>query len=157
MADALYQFQFQMHEEAFSYLDKLAYNAQMFAGIPPQVYGGAGDPSIETFGGQQQQLNSALGKLNIYWENLKEEHAKADELAVNCAKDNLTADMKQVILERGLRVQKRLHTAGRSAGQRARLRGYRPGSAGDRGRAAPTLDGFDAGGGEQSAGAGDLR
>jgi hypothetical protein len=101
MADALYQFQFQMHEEAFSYLDKLAYNAQMFAGIPPQVYGGAGDPSIETFGGQQQQLNSALGKLNIYWENLKEEHAQADELAVNCAKDNLTADMKQVILERG--------------------------------------------------------
>jgi hypothetical protein len=101
LADALYQFQFQMHEEAFSYLDKLAYNAQMFAGIPPQVYGGSGDPSIETFGGQQQQLNSALGKLNIYWENLKEEHAQADELAVNCAKDNLTADMKQVILERG--------------------------------------------------------
>ena len=101
MADALYQFQFQMHEEAFSYLDKLAYNAQMFAGIPPQVYGGAGDPSVETFGGQQQQLNVALGKLNIYWENLKEEHAKADELAVNCAKDNLTADMRQVILEHG--------------------------------------------------------
>jgi hypothetical protein len=101
LADALYQFQFQMHEEALGYLDKLAYNAQMFAGIPPQVYGGTGDPSIETFGGQQQQLNSALGKLNIYWENLKEEHAKADELAVNCAKDNLTADMKQVILERG--------------------------------------------------------
>jgi hypothetical protein len=101
LADALYQFQFQMHEEAFSYLDKLAYNAQMFAGIPPQVYGGSGDPSIETFGGQQQQLNSALGKLNIYWENLKEEHAQADELAVNCAKDNLTADMKQVVLERG--------------------------------------------------------
>jgi hypothetical protein len=73
----------------------------MFAGIPPQVYGGAGDPSVETFGGQQQQLNSALGKLNIYWENLKEEHAKADELAVNCAKDNLTADMRQVVLERG--------------------------------------------------------
>ncbi len=45
LADALYQFQFQMHDEAFGYLDKLAYNAQMFAGIPPQVYGGAGDPS----------------------------------------------------------------------------------------------------------------
>jgi hypothetical protein len=101
LADALYQFQFQMHDEAFSYLEKLAYNAQMFAGIPPQVYGGSGDPSIETFGGQQQQLNSALGKLNIYWENLKEEHAQADELAVQCAKDNLTADMRQVIMERG--------------------------------------------------------
>jgi hypothetical protein len=101
MADALYQFEFQMHEEALNYLEKLAYNAQMFAGIPPQVYGGSGDPSIETFGGQQQQLNTALGKLNIYWENLKEEHAKADELAVNCARENLTTDMKLVVLERG--------------------------------------------------------
>jgi hypothetical protein len=97
----LYQFQFQMHEEAFNYLDKLAFNAQMFAGIPPQVYGGAGDPSVETFGGQQQQLDTALGKLNIYWENLKEEHAAADELAVNCAKDNLTADLRQVVMEQG--------------------------------------------------------
>ena len=101
IADALYQFQFQMHEEAFNYLDKLAFNAQMFAGIPPQVYGGSGDPSVETFGGQQQQLNTALGKLNIYWENLKEEHAEADELAVNCAKDNLTADLRQVVMEQG--------------------------------------------------------
>jgi hypothetical protein len=101
MADALYQFQFEMHQEAFSYLDKLAYNAQMFAGIPPQVYGGEGDEHIETFGGQQQQLNTALGKLNIYWENIKEEHAAADEIAVECAKDNLTDDMRQVIAEKG--------------------------------------------------------
>ncbi len=32
---------------------------------------------------------------------MKEEHAKADELAVNCAKDNLTGDMRQVVMERG--------------------------------------------------------
>lgn len=101
LKDALYQFQFEMHQEAFAYLDKLAYNAQMFAGIPPQVYGGEGDKDIQTFGGQQQQLNSALGKLNIYWENLKEEHAQADELAVNCAKDNLTDDMKRVVQDKG--------------------------------------------------------
>jgi hypothetical protein len=101
LGDALFQFQFQMHEEAFSYLDKLAMNAQVFAGVPPQVYGGAGDPHVETFGGQQQQLNTALGKLNIYWDNLREEHAAADELAVRCAKDNMTDDLRQVILEKG--------------------------------------------------------
>lgn len=101
LADALFQFQFQMHEEAFSYLDKLAMNAQMFAGVPPQVYGGAGDPHVETFGGQQQQLNVAMGKLNIYWDNLREEHAAADELAVRCARDNLTGDLREVVLEQG--------------------------------------------------------
>jgi hypothetical protein len=101
LADALFQFQFQMHEEAFAYLDKLAMNAQIFAGVPPQVHGGAGDPHVETFGGQQQQLNTALGKLNIYWENLRQEHAEADELAVQCAKANLTDDLRQVIAEKG--------------------------------------------------------
>jgi hypothetical protein len=101
LADALFQFQFQMHEEAFNYLDKLAFNAQMFAGVPPQVYGGSGDPNVATFGGQQQQLNTALGKLNIYWDNLREEHAAADELAVRCAKQNITDDLRQVILEKG--------------------------------------------------------
>lgn len=100
-ADALYQFKFSMDPEAFSYNDKMLYYAQMFAGVPPQVYGGAGDKHVETFGGQQQQLNTALGKLNIYWENLREETAAADELAVKCAQDNLTDDLKQVVRERG--------------------------------------------------------
>jgi hypothetical protein len=100
-ADALFQFKFSMDPEAFAYNDKLLYYAQMFAGVPPQVYGGAGDKHIETFGGQQQQLNTALGKLNIYWENLREESAKADELAVRCSQDNMTDDVKQVVRERG--------------------------------------------------------
>ena len=42
-----------------------------------------------------------MGKLNIYWDNLREEHAAADELAVRCAKDNLTEDIKEVLAERG--------------------------------------------------------
>jgi hypothetical protein len=149
LADALYQFQFQMHDEAFSYLEKLAYNAQMFAGIPPQVYGGSGDPSIETFGGQQQQLNSALGKLNIYWENLKEEHAQADELAVQCAKDNLTADMRQVILERGSEFR---NDYIRMDDLQGSIHAYA-----DTDQGLPvTVDGFDDGSDQQSIGAGDL-
>ena len=36
LADALYQFQFQMHEEAISYLDKLAYKAQSLPGFRPR-------------------------------------------------------------------------------------------------------------------------
>lgn len=101
LADALFQFQFQMHEEAFAYLDKLAMNAQIFAGVPPQIHGGPGDENVQTFGGQQQQLNVALGKLNIYWENLRDEHAAADGLAVRCAQRNMTEDLRQVIVENG--------------------------------------------------------
>jgi hypothetical protein len=102
LQDALWQFEIELKiQEAMEYQKNQAFNAQMFAGVPPQLYGGEGDPSIETFGGQQQQLNTALGKLNIYWENLKDEHAEADMLAVNCAKDNLTEDMRKVVEDQG--------------------------------------------------------
>ncbi len=99
--DAIFQFKFTMEAEAFTYPDKLLYLGQMFAGVPPQVYGGAGDEHIETFGGQQQQMNAALGKLNIYWENLRDESAQSDELAVKCAADNMTEDMKNAVSSKG--------------------------------------------------------
>ena len=100
-ADAIYQFKFELQETAYQYLEALISNAQLFAGIPAQVYGGEGDPNIQTKGGQEQQLNTAMGKLNIYWDNLREEHAEADELGIKCAQDNLTEDMRQVVQERG--------------------------------------------------------
>jgi hypothetical protein len=101
LEQALWQFQFQLEGEIAQYLEKMIYNAQMFAGVPPQVYGGAGDPNIQTMGGQEQQLQVALGKLNIYWDNLREEDAEAAALAVLCAKNNLTDDMRQVIQSKG--------------------------------------------------------
>lgn len=101
LEEAIYQFEFHLDPEAYSYGDKLLYLGQMMAGIPPQVYGGAGDPSIETKGGQEQQLNTALGKLNIQWDAIRDEHAEADELAVECAQNNLTDDIKQVIANQG--------------------------------------------------------
>ena len=62
LADALFQFQFAMHEEAFNYLDKLAFNAQMFAGVPPQVYGGSGDRTCRDFRGPAATANFRHGQ-----------------------------------------------------------------------------------------------
>jgi hypothetical protein len=102
LQDALYQFEYNLKiEEGMNYCKEQMMSAQMFAMVPPQVYGGQGDPAIETFGGQKQQLNTAMGVLQIYWENLKDEHAQADQLAVECAKDNLTDDMWRVIKDKG--------------------------------------------------------
>lgn len=102
LQDALWQFTTDLHiQEAMQYLREEMMSAQNFAMVPPQVMGGPNDPATETFGGQKQQLNTALGVLNIYWENLREEHAQADEQAVNCAKDNLTDDLKRVLRDKG--------------------------------------------------------
>jgi hypothetical protein len=102
LQDALHQFSYALDiNGAMEYLKALMFDAQTFAGVMPQTYGGAGDPNIQTFGGQKQQLNTAHGTMGIYWENIKEEHATADELAVECAKANLTEDLKYAIEEKG--------------------------------------------------------
>jgi len=102
LQDAIFQAQIELHiQEGMEYCKEQMMNAQMFAMVPPQVYGGPGDPSIETAKGQAQQLNTAMGVLNIYWENIKDEHSAADGLAVECAKDNLTEDLRQTVEEKG--------------------------------------------------------
>lgn len=102
LQDAIFQAQIELHiQEGMEYCKQQMMNAQMFAMVPPQVYGGPGDPAIETAKGQAQQLGTAMGVLNIYWENIKDEHAAADGLAVECAKDNLTEDLRQTIEEKG--------------------------------------------------------
>jgi hypothetical protein len=102
LSDAIFQAEINLHiQEGMEYCKEQMMNAQMFAMVPPQVYGGQGDPSIETAAGQKQQLGTAMGVLNIYWENLKDEHAAADGLAVECAQENLTEDLRQVIEEKG--------------------------------------------------------
>jgi len=101
LEDALWQFEIELKiQEAMAYCKEQMMDAQMYAMVPPQVYGGQGDPSIETAAGQKQQLGTAMGVLNIYWENLKDEHAAADERAVACAADNLTDDLQDVIEEK---------------------------------------------------------
>ena len=102
LQDAIWQFQIELKiREGMEYCKAQMMNAQMFAMVPPQVYGGQGDPAIETAQGQKQQLGTAMGVLNIYWENLREEHAQQTSLRSMCAKDNLTDDVLQVIEEKG--------------------------------------------------------
>lgn len=102
LEDAFHQFEFAIKiAEGMEYQKHQALEAQTFALVPPQVYGGQGDPNIQTFGGQELNKNTALGALNIYWENLKDEHAEADELAVECAAENLTQDLQYSIEDKG--------------------------------------------------------
>lgn len=102
LKDALFQFEYALKlAELLEYLKYLMISAQTFAGIQPQTYGGPGDPNVQTKGGQAQQLDTALGVIGVYWQNLKEEHAEADGLAVECAANNLTSDLKYAIEEKG--------------------------------------------------------
>ena len=58
--------------------------AQLLNGLPPQVAGAGTNEDVETFGGQQLQMDSAASGLTPFWENVKEEHAWAAQNAIEC-------------------------------------------------------------------------
>ena len=81
---AIMQFEFKLDAQIFSYPNMLIQMCELISGVTPQTFGGGGQRGIETKGGQEQSLDTALTKLNIFWENLKEEHACAAQNALEC-------------------------------------------------------------------------
>lgn len=103
ISDILQHYEFKIDSNIFNYLDRLWSFCQLIAGIPPQVFGGGTQEGVETAKGQQQMLDQALGKLGIYWDNVKEEHAMAAQNAIECLQANMeyTGDLRNVIEENG--------------------------------------------------------
>jgi len=99
LEDAIVQIRAEIDSNIYHYQQQLVFTAQLISGTPPQIFGGGGDPHIETASGQQQQLSTALGKLGLFWDNVREEHAQAAEVAVHSAAQNMTDDLVSVITD----------------------------------------------------------
>jgi hypothetical protein len=99
LEDAIVQIKAEIDSAMYTYQEKLVFTAQMLVGTPPQIYGGSGDPNIQTKGGQEQQLTTAMGKLGLFWDNIRQENADAAELSVKCAARNMTDDWISVVTD----------------------------------------------------------
>lgn len=95
----IYQVQTKLEATIFQYAESLKRDMEMLVGAPPQIFGGQGDPHVETKGGQEQQLSTAMGKLGLPWNCMRTEHAEASENAVKCAGQNMTEDWKEVVTD----------------------------------------------------------
>jgi len=84
LGDSIMQFEFKLDPQVFTYPNMLINMCELISGVTPQTFGGGGQEGIETKGGQEQALNTALGRLNIYWKGVKEEHAQAAQNALEC-------------------------------------------------------------------------
>ncbi len=73
--------------------------AQLLNGMPPQLMGGGTQPGVETFGGQQIQVDTANTGMEPFWENVKEEHAAAAQNAIECLQTLLRVGAAQEIFE----------------------------------------------------------
>lgn len=63
--------------------------AQLLNGLPAQISGSGTNPDVDTFGGQQLQVQSANTGLAPFFENVKEEHAAAAQNAIECLQELL--------------------------------------------------------------------
>lgn len=92
-----------MDANLFNYMDRLMNLVQLISGVPPQVFGAGTTEGVETFSGQRQMLDQALGKLSIFWANQKDEYASAGQNAIECLQKNMeaTGELWSVIEEEG--------------------------------------------------------
>lgn len=76
----------------FQYVATLKQDMELLVATPPQTFGAGTQEGVETMGGQEQQLNSGMMKLGLFWDVIGEENSEAAENAIKCAAKNMTDD-----------------------------------------------------------------
>lgn len=84
LASALFQPQFHIDPGIYSYGQTLLQLAQLLSGIQPQIFGAGTNKGVETKGGQAQMLDTAMGRLMLFFKEQREEHAFRSKNAVKC-------------------------------------------------------------------------
>ena len=93
LSNLIFQPDFHIDSKIFEYGPSLVQLAQVIAGVQPQSFGGS-DPNVKTMGGQEQALRTALGRMKLFWDQIREEHAAAAECSVRCTIKNMDDRMK---------------------------------------------------------------
>lgn len=90
LADLVHQFVFTLEPELLRYIATLPGQMQLLTGVMPQLVGDDPGGNVQTFGGQELQTSSAKNKLNLNWNQIREQDAEAAEQGVSCAGRNMT-------------------------------------------------------------------
>jgi hypothetical protein len=96
LSELMYQPEFHIDSHIFEYGPQLIQLAQVLVGVQPQTFGGS-DPNVKTMGGQQQALKTALGRMMLFWDQIREEHAARAQNSVKCSVANMDDEIKIVI------------------------------------------------------------
>ena len=96
--EMMWQPEFHIDAKIWEYGPQLVQLAQTLAGVQPQTFGGS-DPNVKTMGGQAQALKTAMGRMAIFLDQMREEHAERSVNSVSCTVENMDELMK--ITEQG--------------------------------------------------------
>lgn len=94
---AIFQVRGEIDAMIFQYVAMLKQDMELLVGTPPQTFGAGTQSGVETKGGQEQQLQTGMQRLNLDWVSLCDEHAEAAENAIKCAAKNMTEDWQLAV------------------------------------------------------------
>ena len=96
LSDVLFQPEFHIDAHIYQYEPNLIQLAQVISGVQPQIFGGS-DPNVQTAGGQEQALHTALGRMMLYLKRIREERAARAKNSVMCSVENMDDQMRVVM------------------------------------------------------------
>lgn len=96
LEELIFQPEFHIDSHIFEYGPQLIQLAQVIAGVQPQSFGGS-DPNVKTMGGQEQALQTAIGRMKLFWDQIREEHASRAECSVRCTIENMDDRLKVTV------------------------------------------------------------
>lgn len=96
LSDLVFQPEFHVDNNIYTYGESLVARAQLISGVQPQIFGGS-DPNVKTAHGQSQMLNTALGRLKLFWDQIGIEHAHRSYLAVKCMTNHMDDELRVVV------------------------------------------------------------
>jgi hypothetical protein len=95
MSQALWQPTFHADAKIYDYSTILMTLMQLLTGVQPQIFGGGTTKGVDTFGGQEQMLNTAMGRLMLFLLAVRSENAITATLAVACMASDID-DKKRI-------------------------------------------------------------
>lgn len=96
LSDLVFQPSYHIDNNIYTYGESLIMRAQLVCGVQPQIFGGS-DPNVKTAHGQAQMLNTALGRLKLFWDQIGIEHARRSYLAVKCMTEHMDDELRVVV------------------------------------------------------------
>jgi hypothetical protein len=97
LSSALFQPTYHIDGNIYSYGQQLIQLAQLLTGVQPQIFGGGTTAGVETASGQEQMLNTAMGRLMLFFAQQRAEHARRSKNAVRCMAKSIIGQLRIVV------------------------------------------------------------
>lgn len=98
LQEALWQPEFHVDGQIYDYSQTLMTLMQLLTGVQPQIFGGGTTTGVDTAKGQEQMLNTAMGRLMLFLLQIRSENAIASKLAVKLMAGDIQ-DQQRVAIE----------------------------------------------------------